>query len=108
MTRFLVKKLIGLFAVLFAVSAMVYFLGRGVTPGDVGTYIVGVEGATPAQIAKVRHELHLDRPLYQGYFVWLGDAVRLKLGKSPVSGLSVKSQLAQELPVSLELAILAV
>jgi peptide/nickel transport system permease protein len=107
-TRFVIKKLASLIAVLFAISAVTYFLGRGVTPGDVGTYIVGVEGATPEQIARVRHELHLDEPLYVAYFDWLGDAARLDLGKSPVSQLSVKTQLGQELPVSLELALLAV
>lgn len=108
MTRFIVKKLASLIAVLFAISAVTYFLGRGVTPGDIGTFIVGVEGATPEQIARVRHELHLDEPLYVAYFNWLGDTVRLDLGKSPVSQLSVKTQLGQEMPVSLELALLAV
>jgi peptide/nickel transport system permease protein len=108
MIRFLVKKLLGLLAVLLAVSAVVYFLGRGVTPGDIGTFIVGVDGATPAQIAHVRHQLNLDKPIYEAYLIWLKDAGRLRLGKSPVSQLSVKSQLGQELPVSLELALLAV
>lgn len=108
MTGFIVKKLLGLVAVLFAVSVVVYFLGRGVAPGDVGTVIVGVDGATPAQIAHVRHELGLDRPMYVAYVKWLDHAIHLDLGRSPISQLSVRSQLAQELPVSLELAVLAV
>jgi peptide/nickel transport system permease protein len=106
--RFLLKKLASLVAVLFVISALVYFLGRGVTPGDVGAYIIGTEGATPAQIAQVRHRLDLDRPLYIAYLKWLKNAGQLKFGKSPTSGLSVKDQIQQELPVSLELAVLAV
>jgi hypothetical protein len=45
--RFAARKLIALILVLFAVSAIVYFLGRGVAPGNIGTVIVGVDGATP-------------------------------------------------------------
>lgn len=108
MIVFVLRKLAGLVAVLFVVSILVYFLGRGVAPGDVGTVIVGVDGATPAQIAHVRHELGLDRPIYIAYLKWAERAVRLDLGRSPISQLSVRSQLAQELPVSLELAVLAV
>jgi peptide/nickel transport system permease protein len=105
---FVARKIVGLVAVLFVVSILVYFLGRGVAPGDVGTVIVGVDGATPAQIAHVRHELGLDRPIYIAYLKWASRAVRLDLGRSPISQLSVRSQLAQELPVSLELAVLAI
>jgi peptide/nickel transport system permease protein len=106
--RFATRKLVGLVCVLLAVSAIVYFLGRGVAPGNVGTVIVGVDGATPQQIAHVRHELGLDRPIYIAYLKWMGEAVRLHLGKSPISQLSVTSQLRQEVPISLELAVLSV
>ena len=108
MLRFSLEKLAGLVAVLLAVSAVVYFLGRGVAPGDVSTVIIGTDGATPEQIEKVRSDLGLDQPLYLAYAQWLGDAVRLRLGSSPISGLTVSSQLAQQLPVSLELSLLAV
>jgi len=107
MIRFILKRLLGLVAVLFAVSFIIYFLGRGVAPGDVGTVIVGVDGATPAQIAHVRHELGLDRPIYVAYVKWLGNAVRLNFGRSPISQLKVTSQIGQQLPVSLELAFLS-
>ena len=106
--RFIGTKLIGLVCVLLVVSAIVYFLGRGVAPGNIGTVIVGVDGATPEQIAHVRHELGLDRPIYVAYVNWLGDALRFRLGYSPISQLSVKSQLKQEVPISLELALLSV
>jgi len=108
MLRFTLKKLVALIAVIFVVSIVVFFLGRGVAPGDVGTVIIGTDGATQEQIAKVRHDLGLDEPLYLAYVHWLSDTMLLRLGSSPISGLSVKSQLSQQLPVSLELAFLAV
>jgi peptide/nickel transport system permease protein len=106
--RFVARKIVGLACVLLAVSAIVYFLGRGVAPGNIGTVIVGVDGATPAQIAHVRHELGLDRPMYVSYLLWLEDAVRFRFGFSPISRLTVTSQLAREVPVSLELAVLSI
>jgi peptide/nickel transport system permease protein len=106
--RFAARKLIALMLVLFAVSAVVYFLGRGVAPGNIGTVIVGVDGATPEQIAKVRHDLGLDRPMAVSYLLWLKHAVRGDFGFSPISKLSVRSQLAQQVPVSLELALLSI
>lgn len=108
LVRFVARKLVGLACVLLAVSAIVYFLGRGVAPGDIGTVIVGIDGATPAQIAHVRHELGLDRPMVVSYLLWLGHAVRFDFGFSPISRLSVTSQLAQEVPISLELAVLSI
>lgn len=108
MLRFTLEKLVALVAVIFVVSILVFFLGRGVAPGDVGTVIIGTDGATPEQIAEVRAELGLDEPLYKAYLQWLGDAVLLRLGSSPISGLSVTSQLSEQIPVSLELAFLAV
>jgi peptide/nickel transport system permease protein len=104
----LLQKTIGLLAVLFAVSAIVFFLGKGIAPADVSTVILGTEGATPAQVKHLRHQLGLDRPLYAQYFYWLGDALRGRLGISPINHLSVKSQIAQQVPVSLELAFLSV
>ena len=106
--RFTARKLVALLLVLLAVSAIVYFLGRGVAAGDVGTVIIGVDGATPAQIAHVRHELGLDRPLVVAYFLWLKHAVQLDFGFSPISHLTVRSQLEQEVPISLELALLSI
>ena len=51
MVRFTIKKLAGLLAVIFVVSIVVFFLGRGVAPGDAGTVIIGTDGATPEQEA---------------------------------------------------------
>ena len=108
MLRFSLEKLAGLVAVLLAVSAVVYFLGRGVAPGDVSTVIIGTDGATRNRSKRCGATWDFDQPLYVAYAQWLGDAVRLRLGSSPISGLTVSSQLAQQLPVSLELALLAV
>ena len=104
---FLVRKLLGLIVVLLVVSAVVYFLGRGVVPEDIGTIFVGRESVTPKERAEIEHNLGLDKPLYVAYIEWLGNAVTGELGTSPLTGRTVTSVIAQTLPVSLELAALS-
>jgi peptide/nickel transport system permease protein len=95
-------------AVLLVVSAVVFFLGKGIAPGSAATVIIGSEGATPVQIAQLRHKLGLDQPLYVQYYHWLADAVRLRLGVSPISHRQVRSEIAQQVPVTLELALFSI
>jgi peptide/nickel transport system permease protein len=83
----------------------VFALGS-VIPGDLTSVIVGQEGATAAQFEEVRHNLGLDQPLPVQYARWLGHALQGDFGTSPITGRSVASDLAQQIPVSLELAVL--
>src|SRR5687767_7166353 len=107
MKLLLVRKLFSVVLVLLVVSAVVYFLGRGVVPADIATIFVGEQDITPEERAEVRAQLGLDQPIYAAYVDWLGNAVTGDLGTSPISGRTVSSQIAQELPVSIELAILS-
>jgi peptide/nickel transport system permease protein len=92
-------------AVLFAVSVLVFALGS-LVPGDLTSVVVGQEGATKEQFEQVRRDLGLDRPLPVQYARWLGRALQGDLGKSPITGRSVAADLAQHVPVSVELALL--
>jgi peptide/nickel transport system permease protein len=105
MGKWILKRLVGAVFVLLAVSALVFALGT-LIPGDLTSVIVGHEGATAAQFAHVRHQLGLDRPLPVRYFTWLMDALKGDLGTSPITGRRISSDLAQQIPVSLELATL--
>lgn len=105
MLKLLTTRLAALLAVLFAVSALVFGLGS-LIPGDLTSVVVGQEGATQAQFEQVRRNLGLDQPLPVQYARWLGKAVQGDLGKSPITGRSVGADLAQQIPVSVELAVL--
>jgi len=99
------SRLAAMLAVLFAVSVLVFGLGS-LIPGDLTSVIVGQEGATTQQFEEVRRNLGLDKPLPVQYARWLGNALRGDLGTSPITGRSVSSDLAQQIPVSVELAVL--
>jgi len=102
MLKLVLTRLGAMLAVLLAVSVLVFALGSRI-PGDLTSVIVGQEGATPEQYAEVRQRLGLDRPLPVQYLRWLGNAVQGDLGTSPITGRTVSSDLARQIPVSLEL-----
>ena len=105
MMKAMLSRLGAVVAVLFAVSVLVFGLGT-VIPGDLTSVIVGQEGATAEQFEEVRHNLGLDQPLPVQYARWLGHALQGDFGTSPITGRSVASDLAQQIPVSVELAVL--
>lgn len=109
MPRFLVRRLAGLLALLFAVS-FVFFamlrLGRGDPALD---YLrLAQIPPTEAALAQARETLGLDRPLLAQYAAWLKDAVQGDLGRSWATGRPVAEEIAHYLPATLQLAGAAV
>jgi peptide/nickel transport system permease protein len=78
-----------------------------IIPGDPVRIIAGLEVVEPATLEELRAELGLDRPLIVQYFAWLGDVLRGDLGVSLRSQVAVTDLIADALPVTLELALLA-
>jgi peptide/nickel transport system permease protein len=75
-------------------------------PGSVAAVMLG-ENATPEAIDALNHQLGLDRPIWQQYLDWLGHAVQGDLGTSPATNQPVIDAILERLPVTLELAVLA-
>ncbi|MEU3657141.1 ABC transporter permease [Streptomyces sp. NPDC032161] len=105
MTLYLAKKLTSALGVLLVLSALVFFAGRGLVPGNAAAVIAGPK-ASPETIAAIEHELGLDQPLYRQYADWLSDAVRGDFGLSPISGQENLEVISQQAPVSFQLALM--
>lgn len=103
--RFFARKLIQLIPVLFAVSALSFLL-LNLLPGDPAIAILG-PSATTENVAKLRHELELDRPLPTRYVRWVAHSATGDLGKSYVSGQPTLEAIKQRMPVTLELLVLS-
>jgi peptide/nickel transport system permease protein len=58
-------------------------------------------------VKQLRHQMGLDRPLYERYVLWLGKALRGDLGVSYITQKSVSGLIRQRLPATLELTIAA-
>jgi peptide/nickel transport system permease protein len=103
-TRYLIRRLLWAVLLFFAVTVVSYILFF-VIPADPARQFAG-KGATPATIAKAKHYLHLDEPIYQQYgrFVW-----RLvyhhDLGHSYYNRESVNHIIADAAPVTASLVI---
>lgn len=79
-------------------SVLIFALLR-LLPGDVATTIGGLK-ATPAQLAALRAQLGLDRPLPVQYWSWLAGVAHGDFGHSQLTGAAVSTELAQKLQVT--------
>ncbi|ROP78027.1 peptide/nickel transport system permease protein [Frigoribacterium sp. PhB107] len=102
MTRFLLGRT-ALFALGLVVASVLIFAALRLLPGDVAQAIAGTTGS-PAQVAALREQLGLDRPIVAQYLDWAGGLLRLDLGESLVTGSPVAGEIAEKLGVTLPLA----
>ncbi|MDI2098727.1 ABC transporter permease [Ruicaihuangia caeni] len=90
--RYVVKRLIVGVVMLAFVSVAIFFFTQAL-PGDVARQVLG-QSATPDQIASLREQLGLDRPVVVQYFDWVGGLFTGELGRSLTSGLPVAEAIA--------------
>ncbi|HEY4985352.1 MAG TPA: ABC transporter permease [Bradyrhizobium sp.] len=105
MLGFIVRRLLYLLPVLVAVSLLT-FLIASLLPGDLAYVILG-DQATPENVAALRHDMGLDQPIWWRYLGWLGHVLQGDFGRSFRTGQTVLQAVADRLPVSIELMLLA-
>lgn len=103
--HWLARQLLRLVAVLLCVTLLTYLIVN-ILPGDVAIAILG-SLATPQDIAGLRADLGLNRPILVRYFDWLGSALTGDLGRSYRNSEPVAQAIADRLPVSLQLMVMA-
>jgi len=91
--------------VLLGVSALV-FIGMHIIPGDVAVLLLGDKG-TPEALARLRHELGLDQPIYVQYFRFLRDVLQGDFGISLRTRKPAWWEVWQAVPMTLELSMAA-
>lgn len=102
MLRYLIKRLILLVPVLFGVSVIVFFI-MALIPGDPAKAILG-SYATPDNLATLRAQLGLDKPLLQRYVIWISNLLKGDFGRSYSLNRSVSSILLSRLGPTMLLA----
>lgn len=91
--------------VLFGLSILIFFISR-VVPGDPARLALGPRAPEWA-VENLRQEMHLDKPLYVQYALWLNGFVHGDLGKSLVTRRPVTTDIKEFLPATLEIVILS-
>jgi peptide/nickel transport system permease protein len=106
MRQYIIKR-IGLGVLtLIGVSLIVFFMVR-IIPGGVVDQILGENAGTPEDRARIEERLGLDEPVLQQYFTWIGNIVTLDFGESLRGNEQISERMKNALPVTLEIAVLA-
>jgi peptide/nickel transport system permease protein len=105
MLKFAARRLLDIVLVLLLVSFFSTAL-VSLMPGSPAFAIYG-SAMTPQFLANFNHEFGLDHGLFVRYGLWLWHALQGDLGLSYQTHFSVVSQLGQRLPITAEIAILA-
>ena len=103
--RFLLSRLLAALVTLFLLSVIVFATAQ-LLPGDVGRNVLG-NLASAEDVARLNHELGVDRPLLVQYWNWITDLVRGDLGTSLQFQVPVSELLGPALKNSLKLAAVA-
>jgi peptide/nickel transport system permease protein len=102
MGRYVARRLLLVIPVMLIVSLLSFSLIL-LVPGDPAVTIAG-QSATREQIAAIRDQLGLDRPVVVQYMSWLGHALTGDFGNSLSTGQPVVGSILDRLPVMLSLA----
>jgi peptide/nickel transport system permease protein len=105
MTTFLLRRIALILPTLFFVSLLIFGLQQ-LLPGDPALALAGEE-QDPMVIDFLRHKYHLDEPLPVRYWLWVRGVVHGDLGESIRIKKPVKDLVLEKLPVTGELAGLA-
>lgn len=110
MIRYIVKRLLLIVVVLWALCTMVYFLIH-VTPGDVAEAVLiqtnGTEAVNDETLAEVRKKFDLNQPIIVQYASWLGHVATGDFGVSYRYDTPVSDMLLVRLPNTLYLGSVA-
>src|ERR1700722_14896278 len=104
MGAFIGRRLAAMVPLLVLITLGVYALVL-LIPGDPARTLAGGLHAQPAEIARIRHQLHFDQPFFAQYWHWVTHIVRGDLGTSLFQHTSVASAIGTRFPLTLSLAL---
>src|SRR5512144_2240641 len=105
MFAYIVRRVAIIVPTLAFVTVLIFGLQQ-LLPGDPAVVLAGEE-RDPNVVAYLRQKLHLDEPLPMRYLYWLNGVVHGDLGESLRIQKSVLSLIAEKLPVTAQLALMA-
>ena len=107
MLRYIARRLLLTVPILLVITVATFTL-MSLVIGDPVLLILGPEAnADPATIARLRQQLGVNRPLPVQYLDWLRHVLTGDFGRSFRSPISVRDAVFARVPVTLELAVLA-
>jgi peptide/nickel transport system permease protein len=102
MLAFITRRIIQSLIVILIVTVFV-FVGMRLLPGDPIYMLFNpnqVQNMTAEELAAIRHEAGLDRPMINQYFSWLGGVFHGNLGNSILTKQPISKDLKKRIPVT--------
>ena len=103
MTAYVIRRVLGLIPVLLGVTILVFFLIR-LIPGDPAVVMLG-ERARAEDVARLREQLGLNRPLHIKYLTYMRQLLRGDLGRSIINYTDVTFDLRHRFPATIEMIV---
>jgi ABC-type dipeptide/oligopeptide/nickel transport system permease component len=104
MTRFIIVRLLQTFVALIGISILIFVMVRA--SGD-PTMLYRTSLSTEEDIARIRHDLGLDKSIPEQYWIFVTDLAHGDLGESIVKKRPVTEMIAERLPNTLSLAFVS-
>jgi oligopeptide transport system permease protein len=105
MAGYILRRLLQAIPVFFGTTLLIYFMVFAM-PGDPILALFGDKTPSPALLAQVREQYHLDQPFIVQYLIYIGGIFQGNFGIS-FSGQPVGEILLRTFPVTLRLAVIA-
>jgi len=108
MSRYLLQRLALVIPTLIGTSLIVFVLLR-LLPGDIVDILFGGDPQVNQQtLDQIRESMGLNKPFLLQYGEWVGGLLRGEAGVSMRTGLSVSESIVRSMPVTMQLAIMAI
>lgn len=97
--RYVLKRVFQLIPLLIGISLISFFVMH-LAPGD-PTSLFTDPNIDPMELARIRANWGLDKPIIVQYFYWLGNVLRGDFGTSYMTGIPVIKEIFERLPATL-------
>jgi ABC-type dipeptide/oligopeptide/nickel transport system permease component len=105
-TGYVARRLASIVVLAFGISIIVFLIIR-LIPGDPAIVLLGTNAGDPALVARLHHQLGLDKPIPVQYVHWIAGVIRGDFGYSYGQDQPVSRLIMQNLPYTLELTAAA-
>jgi peptide/nickel transport system permease protein len=106
MYGYLFRRLLGTIPVMLVVGVFIFLMLR-LTPSDPAAIIAG-DNATTEQVAQIRSQLGLDRPLIEQFFIWSANVLSGDFGESFFFKKTVAALIGERIEPTLSLAFFTI
>jgi peptide/nickel transport system permease protein len=109
MGTYIIRRVLQMILIMLLVTIIVFLMVR-LLPGDPIRMFLSqqdMDVVTPEQVAFLRHQYGLDRPMLIQYFDWLGQIAHGNLGQSIITRRNIIDDVKHRMPITFELGILA-